>query len=256
MRRPVSTPVFEESGEVAVACGVVGLVVLPAAPEYAGPGSAEDAGGVWVLAAAGGGALVGVVGPGVPVAGAVGEHADVVAQALVAGPAEGGVAAFVRFLGDGGLAGVGGEAVGGRVAGAVVADLGQQAGGGDDALGIAEGAQEDWSVGVRADGAGDLAGEQADLLDDRAQGDDKSGDGGATCLCLELADRGGRGAAQAFEQLLDGSSSAVGVAGQESVQALGAQSARVDGARVAGKERERDRTVDVGEDSCGAGPTA
>src|SRR5215217_4358629 len=217
MRRPVSTPVFEESGEVAVACGVVGLVVLPAAPEYAGPGSAEDAGGVWVLAAAGGGALVGVVGPGVPVAGAVGENAHVGAQALVAGPAEGGVAAFARFLGDGGLAGVGGEAVGGWVAGAVVADLGQQAGGGDDALGIAEEAEEDRSVGVGADGAGDLAGEQADLGDDRDQRGDESGDGVMARFVLEFADRGDGGAAQAFEQLADGASSAVAVAGQERV---------------------------------------
>ena len=61
-----------------------------------------------------------------------------VAQAFVAGPAEGGVAAFAGLDGDGGLAGVGGEAVGGGVAGAVVADLGEQAGGADDALGVAE----------------------------------------------------------------------------------------------------------------------
>src|SRR5215210_1522611 len=221
MRRPVSTLAVEESVEVAVAGGVIGDAVLPAAPEDAGPGASEDAGGVWVVAAAGGRAVVGVVGPGMPVAGAVGEHADVVAQALVAGPAEAGVAALAGFLGDGGLAGVGGEAVSAWVAGAVVADLGQQTGRGDDALGIAEEAQEDRSVGVRVDGAGDLAREQADLFDDRAQGGDESGDGGATCVYLELADRGERGAAQAFEQLLDGPSAAVGVAGQESVQALG-----------------------------------
>src|SRR5215218_3887062 len=225
MRRPVSTLEFEESGEVAVAGGVVGGVVLPAAPEHACPGAAEDAGGVGVVAAAGGGAVVGVVGPGVPVAGAVGEYAEVVAQAFVAGPAEGGVAVFARFLGDRGLAGVGGEAVGCGIAGAVVADLGEQAGGGEDALGVAEEAEEDRSVGVGADGAGDLAGEQADLGDDRDQRGDESGDGVMARFVLEFADRGDGGAAQAFEQLADGASSAVAVAGQERVQALGYQAA-------------------------------
>src|SRR3954454_20952730 len=82
MRRPPSTPVFEQAGEVAVWVGVTGSVVLPAAPEDACPGRAEDA--VRVLAAAVGGGLVDVVGTGVPVASGVGEYADVAAQARVA----------------------------------------------------------------------------------------------------------------------------------------------------------------------------
>ena len=76
-------------------------------------------------------------------AGAVGEHADGVAQALVAGPAEAGDLALAGLDRDGGLAGVGGERVAGGVACAVVADLGDQLGGGDDRLGVAEQRQED-----------------------------------------------------------------------------------------------------------------
>src|SRR4051794_41789787 len=87
-------------------------------------------------------------GPGVPVAGAVGEPADVVSEAFVAGPAEADGAVFAGLFGHGGLAGVGGEGVAVRVAGAVVADLGEQAGGAHDALGVAEEAEEDRPVGV------------------------------------------------------------------------------------------------------------
>src|SRR5882757_5686025 len=143
MRRPVSTLLCVEAVEVAVAGGVVGGVVLPAAVEDAGPGAAEDADGVGVSRAAVGGALVGGVGPGVVVAGAVGQDGEVASQAFVAGPAEGGGAMFARFFGDGSHAAVGGEAVGGGVAVAVVADLGEQSGGSDDGFGVAEEALED-----------------------------------------------------------------------------------------------------------------
>jgi hypothetical protein len=45
--------------------GVVADAVLPAAPQYAGRGAAEDADGVWVVAAAAvDRVLVDVVGPG------------------------------------------------------------------------------------------------------------------------------------------------------------------------------------------------
>jgi hypothetical protein len=107
---------------------------------------------------------------------------------------------------------------------------------------------------VGSDGAGDLAGERADLGDDRDEGGGEPGDGVAARFALEFADRGGRGVAQSLEQLLDGTSAAVGVAGEEALQALGAEAARVVGAGVAAQEGERDRAVDVGEDSCGAGP--
>src|SRR5439155_14917272 len=130
-------------------------------------GAAEDSAGVGVVAAPVAGALVDVGGSGVVVAAAVGQDGEVVAQALVAGPAERGGSAFARFDRDGGLAAVCGERVAVGVAGAVVADLAEQAGGSDDALGVAEDRQEDRPVGVGANHAADLAGQFADLADDR-----------------------------------------------------------------------------------------
>ena len=89
----------------------------------------------------------------------------------------------------GGLAGVGGERVVGGVAGAVVADLGEQAGGGHDALAVAEEGEEDRAVGVGSDGAGDLAGELADLLHDWSQRSDESDNGVATGVCARVRRR-------------------------------------------------------------------
>lgn len=59
-----------------------------------------------------------------------------------------------------------------------------------------------------------------------------------------------------FEQRFGAAAAAVGVAGQERFEALGAESAGVCGARVALEEGESDRGVDVGEDRRGAGPEA
>ncbi len=173
MRRPVSTLLCEGRVKSAVFGVVVGAVVLPAAPEDAGPCSPEDADGVGVVAAAVAGALVDVARPGVVVSCGVGEDADVCPQALVAGPSECGVAALAGLDRDGCLSGVGGERLGAGVAGAVIADLGEQAGCGDDALAVAEEGQEDRSVWVGSEGASDLTGELADLLNDGSQrGDD------------------------------------------------------------------------------------
>jgi len=199
-------------------------------------------------------ALVDVSRPGVPVSGAVGEDAHVFAQALVAGPAEGGVAAFAGLDRDWGLAGVGGERVVGGVAGAVVADLGEQPGGGYDALGVAEEREEDRPVGVRFGGAGDLACELADLLNDGTQSSDEADHGGATCVLLELSDDGAGGATQPGEQFGGGASAAVGVTREKAFKALLAETTSVGGAGIALEERESDRAVDVGEDPFGAGP--
>ena len=95
--------------QAAVAGGVVGRVVLPAAPAHAAPGTAECADDARVVVAAGAGGGVAVGGPGVPVAGAVGQCVERVAQALVAGAPEAGVLAFAGLDGDRGLAAVGGE---------------------------------------------------------------------------------------------------------------------------------------------------
>src|SRR4051794_11480927 len=77
MSCPVSTPVsssdwwilFEEGLEGAVALGVVGDAVLPAAPDDVSPGAGQDADGVGVVAAAGDGLVVQVGGPGAGSAG-------------------------------------------------------------------------------------------------------------------------------------------------------------------------------------------
>jgi len=68
--------------------GVVGGVVLPAVPDDVEPGAGEDAYGVGVVLAAGDGSVVEVGGPGVGVAGVVGEVADCVTEVLVARPAK------------------------------------------------------------------------------------------------------------------------------------------------------------------------
>src|SRR3954452_10020764 len=96
MSCPVSTPgsgglrfvVVEEVLEGAVVGGVVGDVVLPAAPDDVCPGAGEDAHGVGVVAAAGDGFVVEVRGPGVGAAGVAGEVAEGVAELFVGAPAE------------------------------------------------------------------------------------------------------------------------------------------------------------------------
>jgi len=137
-----------------VAGGVVWGAVLPAFPHVAGPGAADGAQRAGVVVAAGAGLGVEVLRPGVPVAGAVSQRVERLAQALVRAPAECRGVAFAGLFGDGGLAGVAGERVAVRVAGAAVADLGQQLRGGDH--GAFEQREEDRAVGVLADRAGDL----------------------------------------------------------------------------------------------------
>jgi len=53
----------EEVLQAAVLGGVVGLVVLPAAPDHIDPGAGQDPHGVWVVVAAGDGLLVELRGP-------------------------------------------------------------------------------------------------------------------------------------------------------------------------------------------------
>ena len=64
---PVSSGSVEDRLQGAVFGGVVGNVVLPAAPADVEPGAGEDADGVGVVVAAGSGPLVEVRGPGVGV---------------------------------------------------------------------------------------------------------------------------------------------------------------------------------------------
>jgi hypothetical protein len=154
---------------------------------------------VAVPAATGGGAEV--LRPGVVVASSVRQRADRPAQALVAGPSEGGGSAFAGLDRDGGLADGGGERVAGWVARAAVADLRQELGGADHAVWLLEQREDDLAVGVPADGGGDLPLELLDLpvqrLDRRDQAQHQLPAGGE----LELADPGRGGAAELCEQL-------------------------------------------------------
>ena len=136
MSCPVSTPwsgrdrliVVEECLEAVVGGGVVGGVVLPAAPDDVGPGAGEDADGVGVVAAAGDGLVVEVGGPGAGAAGVCGEVAQGVAELLVGSPAEGDGFGLPGLPGGGGDSGQAGQGVAGGEPAAGVADLGEQAG--------------------------------------------------------------------------------------------------------------------------------
>src|SRR3954453_4173603 len=246
----------EESLEVAVALGLVGGVVVPAAPEDADPGAAEDAQGVGMVGAAAAGALVDVAGPGVVVAGGVGQGADGFAQAFVAGAAEAGGFLLAGFDGDGAHAGVGGQAFGGGVAVAAVADLGQEGGGADAALGVAEEALEDWAVVVGLEGVGDLAGEPGDLGHQDAERGDQAEDDRAAGFAFGLAGVALRGVAEAFDQDRGVLAAGVRVAGQEATHAGRAEALGVVAAGVALQEGQRDGRVQVGKQRGGAGPEA
>ena len=106
-----------------MACRVVWGAVLPAFPHDAGLGAADGAQRAGVVVTAGAGLGVEVLRPGVPVAGAVSQRVERLAQPLVTAPAERRGLAFAGLFGYRGLAGVAGERVAGWVAGAAVADL-------------------------------------------------------------------------------------------------------------------------------------
>jgi hypothetical protein len=77
----------EQPLEGSVLGWVVSGVILPTVPDYVEPGAGEDAGGVGVIFAAGGGVFVELGGPGAGAAGVGGEVADGVAQLPGGGPA-------------------------------------------------------------------------------------------------------------------------------------------------------------------------
>jgi len=125
---------FVASGEAdgaGVAGGVVGLTVLPSAPQHAHPGSCEDADGVGVLASTP--ACLGVdgIGPCGSMAGVVGEAGDGCPQIFVARSSEHDAAAFARCVRDRADAGLGGELVFGGEALAHVTEFGEDLGGVD-----------------------------------------------------------------------------------------------------------------------------
>ena len=171
MRRPVSTCAGELACEGSVLVGVVAGVVVPAAPEDAQPGGAEGADGALVVVAAVAGVGVDLVRPGVPVAGAVGEGVDGVAAGVCR--RRGGSRRFcvcrIRWRrGFGrrrrawrrrwGSGCVGRRARRCRVAGQIAVLWSRKSG------------RKIWPSGWVSDGAVDLAGELADLVDESVAG--------------------------------------------------------------------------------------
>ena len=225
------------------------------APDDAGPGAPDGADRALVVVAAGAGASVEVAGPG-----SGGGWSRRGWRARRGGacrrPSGRRPLAPAGLDRDGGHAAVGGERVAAGVARAAVADLGEQPGGRDHRAGVAKQRQEDLAVSVAADGAGDLALELADALDQRAQRGGQREHDPAPGFALEFAGAALGRAAQAGHQLDRLRAARVGVAGQERLQALGAEAAGVGGAGVALEERERDRRVDLGEQTGRAGPEA
>lgn len=120
MSSPVSSRSGQDGLEGAVLGGVVGDVVLPAAPDDVEPGAGEDADGVGVVVSSGSGSGVEVGGPGVGVVGVAGEVDDRAAQLLVDGPAERDHLRFAGLAGRGGGAGQAGQGFWGGIAAAGV----------------------------------------------------------------------------------------------------------------------------------------
>ncbi len=132
----------------AVAGGVVGESVLPAAPDDVCPAAGEDAFGVGVALAVGAQLPVAGLGPGVAVPAVACEVAEGVTELLVAAEAEGDRTVTTACPGRWGDAGEAGEGLGVGEPGPTVADLGEKRGGSDG--GAAGQGPED--VGVRVGG--------------------------------------------------------------------------------------------------------
>ena len=238
----------------AVAGRVIRDAVLPTAPHDPAPATADGADRAGVVVPAGEGGGVQVLRPRVMVAAGVRERDERLAQALVARPAEAGCLAFARLDRDGGLAGVAGEGVAGGVAPTAVADLRQQFRGCDHAVWLLEQREEDRTVGVLADGGRDLPLELLDLLVDRLDRRYQAQDQRSADAELELADPGLGSAAELCQQPRGLLATGISLARQERLKALLAQTARVRGAGVALKERERDLTVQAREQPQRTGP--
>ena len=150
--------------------GVVGVVVVPEAPDDLAPGAAEDACGVRVAGASGAGAVVDVGRPRVVTAACVGRACRTLD--VVGGQhAHRNLACFgfARLDRDGGLAGVGGQRPVGRVAVAAVADLGEHRRGAQPRVWGDEQRAERLPVGMRLQRVADLDRQLADPRNDRLQ---------------------------------------------------------------------------------------
>src|SRR5450755_4588321 len=250
----------DDDGDVAlqgaVTSRVIRKAILPAAPHDPAPGTPERAQRAGVVLPAGEGTGVEVLRPGVVVAGAVRQRVKRLAQALVAPPAETGGLALAGLDRHGGLAGVAGERVARRVACAAVADLGQQLGGSDHAVGAFEQRAEDLAVGVLADRRRDPALELLDLPADQFDHRDQRQHQLAAGAQFKLADATVGSAPELCQQLGRLLAAGVVLAREKPGQARLAEPARVGGAGVALKKRERDLAVQIAKQAQRSGPEA
>ena len=158
MRRPVSTPRCLKAVEVAVPSRVVGRpdpassARAPAARRAPGCGSRAGGPGPWLAPP------VDLCAHGCQWRVESARVATATAQALVAGPPEGGDPQLARLQGDRAHAGVGGHRRLGRVAPAGIAELGDQGRRADRRLGVAEQRPEDRRVGMGGEALADLRG--------------------------------------------------------------------------------------------------
>jgi hypothetical protein len=183
----VSTPSTTETFETAVLGRIIGDTVLPHSPDHSQPRSPEDADRVRVIQAAFSGSPVNILGPGMMVAGGVGEGGHGVPEAFVAGSAEGRRLALARFDGYRAHAGIGCQRLCAWVALSAVTDLGDKAGGSECRVGVAKQREEDLAMGVRTHGASNLGTEEPYLLDEGLEGSDECQDDRPAGLHLEFA---------------------------------------------------------------------
>ena len=121
-------------------------------------------------------------------------------------------------------------------------------------VGIFEQREEDLTVGMGAHGGGDLPLELIDLSDQRLERRDQAEHELPARVQLRFADPAFGRASELREQLRGFLGAGVMLACEERREALLSEALRVDRARVALKERERDRAVELREQADRAGP--
>ena len=230
--------------------GVVGGVVLPAAPDDVGPAAGEDAFCVGVGFAAGAQFSVAVGGPLVASPAVAGEVADRFPEFGVTGPSEGDDPMSAAGSGGWRHASEAAQRFGVWESGSAVADLGQQGCGAhgraawqrSEDVGVRMGVEELVEAGVELVDLGSQRFEHVDV----GEGDRSAG------VAFVAVDPGGCGD-QPVVELSGGLAAAVAVGPHPCVESLLGQPVRSGCGREPLEEPQRDRAVDVAEQSDGAG---